>query len=73
VLNTVIAVAPLPDLLTELGAGVTIVGGVIGLVACGAPKSRRSFEDIALGAAVGGFLGCLIAFLVYLLAKVAGG
>jgi zinc transporter ZupT len=72
VLNTVIAVSSLPDLLAEVGAGVTIVGGIIGLALGGASRSRRSLEDLALGAAIGGFLGCLISFLVYLFAKIAG-
>jgi hypothetical protein len=73
VLKDVIAVSSLPDLLAEVGAGVTVIGGITGLVVGGASRSRRSLEDIALGAAVGGFLGCLASFLVYLLAKVAGG
>jgi hypothetical protein len=72
-LDAVAAVSSLPDLVTEVGAGVTIIGGVIGLVLSGTPKSRRSLEDIALGAAIGGFLGCLISFLVYLFAQVITG
>ncbi|HEV3318782.1 MAG TPA: hypothetical protein VG053_03490 [Solirubrobacteraceae bacterium] len=69
-LKALIAVTPLPDLLAEVGAGATVVGGVIGLVLSGAPRSRRSLEDIALGSAIGGFLGCLISFAAYLLAQV---
>jgi hypothetical protein len=70
VLNPVFAVSSLPDLVTEVGAGATIIGGVIGLVLSGAPRSRRSLEDIALGATIGGLLGCLISFVVYLFAQV---
>ncbi len=56
-LQAVVALTLLPELLTEVGAGASIIGGVIGLVLGGAPRSRRSFEDIALGATIGGFLG----------------
>jgi zinc transporter ZupT len=73
VLNTVIAVTPLPDLIAEVSAGATVIGGVIGVVLSGAPRSRRSLEDIALGAAIGGFLGCLISFVVYLFARMTTG
>lgn len=62
-----------PDLLAEAGAGATVVGGIIGLVLGGTPKSRQSLEDLALGAAIGGFLGCLISVVVYLLATWTGG
>jgi hypothetical protein len=72
-LNAVAAVSSLPDLLADIGAGVTIIGGIIGLVWGGASKTRQLLEDIALGAAIGGFLGCLISFLVYVFAKIAGG
>jgi len=72
VLNAVFAVSPLPDLLAEVGAGVTILGGLTGLIAGGASRSRQSLEDLALGAAIGGFLGCLISFLIYFFATVAG-
>ncbi|HWY90015.1 MAG TPA: hypothetical protein VNY31_05025 [Solirubrobacteraceae bacterium] len=67
--KAVIAVTPLPDLLAEVSAGATVIGGIIGLVLSGAPRSRRSLEDIAPGAAIGGFLGCLISFVVYLFAQ----
>jgi phosphate/sulfate permease len=69
VFNALIAVAPLTDLIAEVSAGATIIGGVIGVVLSRAPRSRRSLEDIALGAAIGGFLGCLISVVVYLLAQ----
>jgi hypothetical protein len=69
-LKAVIPVTPLPALLAEVGEGQNVIGGVIGLVLSGAPRSRRSLEDIALGAAIGGFLGCLISFVAYLLAQV---
>jgi hypothetical protein len=61
------AVIPFPDLLAYAGAGVTVVGGIIGVIWGGPEKSRRSLEDLALGAAVGGFLGCFIAIIAYLL------
>jgi zinc transporter ZupT len=73
VFNTLIVVTPLPDLIAEVSAGATIIGGVIGVILGGAPRSRRSLEDIALGAAIGGFLGCLISFVVYLLARMTTG
>jgi hypothetical protein len=70
VLNAAIA---LPDLIAEVGAAATVAGGIIGLIMGGASRSRQSLEDIALGAAVGGCLGCLAAFLIYLLAEITGG
>lgn len=71
VLEAAVNVPPLPDLLAVIGAAVTIVGGVIGLLAEGASTSRRSLENLALGTAIGGFVGCLIAFLVYLFVTLA--
>jgi zinc transporter ZupT len=63
----VLDVIAFPDLLAYAGAGVTVVGGIIGVILGEATQSRRSLEDLALGAAVGGFLGCFIAIIVYLL------
>jgi hypothetical protein len=71
--STVFAVSSLPNLLAEVGAGVTIVGGLTGFLAGGASRSRQSLEDLALGAAIGGFLGCLISFLIYFFATVVRG
>lgn len=71
--HVVSAALALPDLLAEVGAGTTIAGGIIGLVLGGASRSRQSLEDLALGAAVGGFMGCLVSWFIYLLAKVVGG
>jgi hypothetical protein len=73
VINALPAIVAFPDLLAEAGAGATVVGGVIGLILSGTPKSRQSLEDLALGAAIGGFLGCLIAVVVYLLARLTSG
>jgi hypothetical protein len=62
----------LPDLLAVIGAGATVVGGIIGVLSGGASISRKSLENLALGTTVGGFLGCLATFLIYLSIKVAG-
>ena len=64
--------SPLPDLLAVIGAGATVVGGIVGLLSGGASISRQSLENLALGTTVGGFLGCLVTFLIYLSIKVAG-
>jgi zinc transporter ZupT len=60
------------DLLAVLGSGGTVLGGVIGW-SVRAPSWRRAFENLALGATAGGVCGCLVAFLTYVGAKVAGG
>jgi zinc transporter ZupT len=60
------------DLLTVLGSGGTVLGGVIGWLVR-APNWRHALENLALGATAGGVSGCLVAFLSYLGAKVAGG
>jgi hypothetical protein len=64
--------SPLPDLLAVIGAGATVVGGIVGLLSGGASLSRQSLENLALGTTVGGFSGCLVTFLIYLSIKVAG-
>jgi len=63
---------PLPDLLAVIGAGATVLGGIIGLLSGGASLSRQSLENLALGTTVGGFSGCLVTFLIYLSIKLAG-
>jgi len=60
------------DLLTVLGSGGTVLGGVVGWL-LKAPNWRRSFDNLAVGAAAGGVCGCLIAFMSYFGAKIAGG
>jgi hypothetical protein len=72
VTHILLAVATFPDLLAEVGAGATVAGGIVGLVISGTSKSRQSLEDLALGAAIGGFFGSLISVVVYLVAKVVG-
>jgi hypothetical protein len=43
------AVIPaLPDLLAVVGAGATVIGGIVGFILGGRPTSRRALEDIAL-------------------------
>ncbi len=44
----------------------------MGIILGEAAKSRRSLEDLALGAAIGGFSGCLIAILVDLFTNLIG-
>lgn len=60
------------DLLAVLGSGGTVLGGVIGWL-LKAPSWRQAFDNLALGATAGGVCGCLIAFLSYFGAKLAGG
>jgi phosphotransferase system glucose/maltose/N-acetylglucosamine-specific IIC component len=62
------AIPALTDLLAEVGAGATVIGGIIGFILGGDSTSRRALENIALGTAIGGFFGCLVSFLIYLLA-----
>jgi hypothetical protein len=62
----------LPDLLAVIGAGASVVGGIVGLLSGGASIPRQSLENLALGTTVGGFLGCLATFLIYLSIKVVG-
>lgn len=60
------------NLLAVLGPGGSVVGGVIGWMI--RPVDwRQAFENLALGATAGGVCGCLVAFMVYVGAKVAGG
>jgi hypothetical protein len=67
------AIPALPDLLAEVGAGATVIGGVIGFILGGRSTSRRALEDVALGTAIGGFFGCLVSFFVYLVATAVRG
>jgi hypothetical protein len=63
----------LPDLLSVVCAIMTLGGSIVGLLVGKASTWRRAFEDIALGAAVGGASGCFIVFLIFSFAKVIGG
>jgi hypothetical protein len=78
VVESVIAVPSFPDLLAVLGAAATVIGAAVGVVA-GRGKARgrrrtrrRLFEDLALGATIGGAGGCLLAFAIYTLTNVIG-
>lgn len=72
VLEVVATVPSLPDLLAVFGAVASIGGAAIGVFVGKASTWRRSCEDIALGATIGGVAGCLLVFLVYLLVEVIG-
>jgi hypothetical protein len=63
-LDAVVRVPPLPDLLDLFGPGGTALGLTIGSFAR-ACTWRQVFENVALGAAVGGAFGCLAVFVVY--------
>lgn len=67
--HVVLAAVAFPDLLAEAGAGATVVGGILGFILGGTSRSRQSLEDLALGAAIDGFAGCLITVIVYLFSK----
>jgi uncharacterized membrane protein len=54
----------LTDLLTLLGSAGTAIGAATGAIVK-APTLRQRFENLALGAAAGGVVGCLIAFIEY--------
>lgn len=62
----------LPDLLTVVCAIMTLGGSIAGLAIGKASTWRRAFEDIALGATVGGACGCLVVLTLYSLIKVIG-
>jgi hypothetical protein len=69
----VVATVPaLPDLLAVVCAIMTLGGSVAGLLVGKASTWRRAFEDIALGATVGGACGCLVVLMFYSLIKVIG-
>jgi hypothetical protein len=72
VFDGVLTIPPLPDLLAVFGAMTSIGGAAIGAFVGKASTWRRSFEDGALGATVGGVAGCLLVFLTYLLIEVIG-
>jgi hypothetical protein len=72
VLEIVATVPSLPDLLAVFSAVASISGAAIGVLVGKASTWRRSFEDIALGATVGGVAGCLLVFLAYVLVEVVG-
>ena len=71
-LEALVRIPTITDLLAVLGSGGTVIGGVLGWLVR-APTWRRAFENLALGATAGGVCGCLVAFLAYVGAKVAGG
>jgi hypothetical protein len=71
--SEVIATIPsLPDLLAVFGAWSSVGGAAIGVLVGKASTWRRSFEDIALGATVGGVVGCVLVFSIYLFIKAIG-
>ncbi len=63
-LHAVANATQLTDLLTLLGSAGTATGGATGAIVK-ASTLRRRFENLALGAAAGGAVGCLIAFVGY--------
>jgi hypothetical protein len=73
VLEVLATIPSLPDLLSVFSAATSIGGAAIGVLAGKASTWRQSFEDIAVGATVGGVLGCMLGFLAYLLMEAAGG
>jgi hypothetical protein len=72
VFEAILTIPPLPDLLAVFGAGMTIIGGLIGWFAERA-KWRRSLENLSLGATAGGVCGLMLAFLAYLAIKLVNG
>jgi hypothetical protein len=61
---TVVSFQLLAEALAVLGAGGSVIGGLIGSM-LNARTWRQALENLALGATVGGVAGCLIAFSVY--------
>lgn len=62
---------PLSDLLQIVGGGGAIVGATIGF-ALRANSDRQLAENIALGSALGGVIGLLVAYVIWIAAKLAG-
>lgn len=60
----------LAEILAVLGAGGSVIGGLIGSL-IGASTWRRALENLALGATAGGVAGCLIAFGTYVGDRIA--
>jgi hypothetical protein len=72
VLEAIFKIPPLPDLLAVFGAGMTVIGGIVGWFAEKATW-RRSLENLSLGAAAGGVCGFMLAFLAYSAVKLVNG
>jgi hypothetical protein len=72
VFEAILTIPPLPDLLAVFGAGMTVLGGVVGWFSERA-KWRRSLENLSLGATVGGMFGLMFAFVAYLAVKLVNG
>ncbi|HEY4811536.1 MAG TPA: hypothetical protein VIH71_10815 [Solirubrobacteraceae bacterium] len=62
---------PLAELIGIVGGGGLVLGGLGGL-ALSADTNRRLAENVALGTALGAFVGTAVAFLIYLAVIVAG-
>ncbi len=71
-LEAIFKIPPLPDLLAVSGAGMTVIGGVVGWFAERAPW-RRSLENLSLGASTGGVFGLMLAFAAYSAVKLVNG
>jgi hypothetical protein len=67
----VIDVSTLPDVLAVVSSAGSVVGGGVGLVV-DSVTLRQTFENLALGAAVGGVCGCFVAFLAYVVIRMLG-
>lgn len=72
VFEAILTIPPLPDLLAVFGAGMTVIGGVVGWFSERA-KWRRSLESLSLGATVGGVFGLMLAFVAYLAVELVNG
>jgi hypothetical protein len=72
VFDAILTIPPLPDLLAVFGAGMTVIGGVVGWFSQRA-KWRRSLENLSLGATAGGVFGLMLAFVAYLAVKLVNG
>jgi CDP-diglyceride synthetase len=70
--DVVATIPSLPHLLAVSGAAASIGGTAIGVLVGKASTWRKSCEDFALGATVGGVASCLLVFLVYSLVEVVG-
>jgi hypothetical protein len=71
VIAAALHVPTLSDMLTVLGAGGVVAGGIIGFL-FKAESDRRIAENVALGGGVGLVAGFLVAFVLYGSARVAG-